>query len=89
MVRSITLNAAGRAVLTYPATEFQLQPGLFSLAVAVGCWRGDQVVGAGDLALMVRHPGAAALEPAAADELVSPLASDAEAMPAGSIQPRH
>lgn len=84
MVRSITLNVPGRGVLNYPATEFQLQPGLFSLAVAVGCWRGNEVLGAGDLIVMVRRPGDAELAPAAADELIRPVRAGGDTAPAGA-----
>jgi hypothetical protein len=71
MVRNVRLDIAGTAVVTYPPTEFRLEPGLVSLTVAVGCWRGDRMVGGGDLTLMVRHPGETALKPAAADEIVT------------------
>lgn len=73
MVRSINLNTNGQAVLTYPPTEFRLEPGLFVLEVGVGCWRGDHMVGSGDVTVMVRHPGELTLQPAAADELIRPV----------------
>ncbi len=72
MVRNINLNTDGNAVLTYTATQFRLEPGLFKLGVGVGCWRGDRELGAGDLTLTVRNPGEATLRPADADELVRP-----------------
>jgi hypothetical protein len=72
MVRSINLNTNGQAVLTYPPREFRLEPGLLVLEVGVGCWRGDHMVGSGDVTVMVRHPGELTLQPAAADELIRP-----------------
>ncbi len=87
MVRSITLNVPGRGVLTYPATEFQLQPGLFALDVAVGCWRGGEVLGAGDLVVLVRRPADAGLVPATADELIRPLRDGGDTAPAAAGQP--
>jgi hypothetical protein len=72
MLRNITLNTAGDAVLTYPPTEFHLQPGLLLVSIAVGCWRGDHMVAPGEMTLMVRHPGDAALHPAAANEGIRP-----------------
>jgi hypothetical protein len=72
MVRTINLSTEGSAVLTYPATQFRLDPGLFRVGVGVGCWRGEQVLGTGDLTLLVRAPGEAALRPATADELMRP-----------------
>ena len=73
MVRSINLNTNGQAVLNFPPTEFRLEPGLFLMSMAVGCWRGDHVVGAGDVTVMVRHPGEPGLKPLAADEVIWPV----------------
>lgn len=73
MVRSIVLHAAGHAVLDFPATEFRLERGLLFLSTAVGCWRGDQVVGAGDLIVTVRAPGERTMAPAAASSLIRPV----------------
>ena len=74
MVRNVNLNIASQAVLNYPATEFRLQPGLLLLQAAVGCWRGDHAVGPGTMTLLVRRPGEVILTPAAADEVVRPVA---------------
>ena len=73
LLSAVVLNAAGNAVLNFRPTEFRLEPGLFLLQVAVGCWRGDHMVGSGELTIMVRHPGEAALKPATADELTRPV----------------
>ncbi len=72
MIRNINLNTESHAVLTYPTTQFRLAPGLFRVGVGVGCWRGDRVLGAGSLTLMVRTPGEAAMRPATAWELMRP-----------------
>ena len=73
MVRNVVLNSAGTAVLNFAPTEFRLEPGLFLMQVAVGCWRGDHMVGTGELALIVRHPGDAVSKPATADEVMKPV----------------
>ena len=70
LVRNINLNTSGDAVLHYPAAEFQLEPGLYLVAVGVGCWRGDHMVGPGELTLLIRHPGDDVLRPARADEVI-------------------
>jgi len=72
MIRNVNINMDSSAVLTYPATQFRLEPGLFKVGVGVGCWRGDREMGAGDLTLMVRKPGEATLRPVTADELMRP-----------------
>jgi hypothetical protein len=73
MLRAIVLNAAGDAVLKFPATEFRLEPGVFLVLVAVGCWRGDHMLGSGEMTLMVRHPGESVLKPVMADEVMRPV----------------
>lgn len=73
MIRNVNLATDGGAVLTYKATQFRLEPGLFRVQVGVGCWRGGRALGAGDLTLMVRKPGDATLRPATADELMRPV----------------
>lgn len=72
ILRNVVLNSAGTAVLKFTPVEFRLEPGLFLIQVGVGCWRGDRLVGDGELALMVRHPGEADLAPATAAELIRP-----------------
>ena len=73
MIRNVTLNTDGSAVLTYKTTLFRLEPGLFRVGVGVACWRGDRELGAGDLTLMVRKPGEATLRPATKVELMMPV----------------
>ena len=72
MLRNLNLETSGQAVINYETTEFRLERGLLRLLVATGCWRGDQMVGAGEVTVMVRRPGQTALQAAAADELISP-----------------
>jgi hypothetical protein len=72
MVRSVSIDTEGGTIMNYAPTQFRLEPGLFTLVVAVGCWRGDRVVDSGDLTVMVRLPGETASRPAAPDELMRP-----------------
>lgn len=73
MLRNVVLNSAGAAVLNFAPTEFRLEPGLFLLQIAVGCWRGDHMVGTGEMELLVRHPDEQVLKPATADEVMRPV----------------
>jgi hypothetical protein len=81
MLRNVVLNSAGDAVLNFPATEFRLEPGLFLLQVAAGCWRGDHMVGPGEMTVMVRHPGESVMKPAMADEITRPVPLGANETP--------
>ena len=72
ILRNEVLHAAGDAVLDFQPIAFRLDPGLFALQLAVGCWRGDVTAGSGELTLMVRHPGDEALRPAGVTEVMRP-----------------
>ena len=73
LVRAISVNMNGNSVVNYPPTEFRLEPGMFLLEIITGCWRGEQMVGPGELTMMVRHPGESALQPARAEDLIKPI----------------
>ncbi len=73
ILRNEVLDVAADGVLNFPPVQFRLQPGLFIIQFATGCWRGSQMDGAGELILMVRRPGEAALTPATAAEVLRPM----------------
>ena len=72
MIRSVNLNVASETVLNYAQTEFRLQPGLFLLQGAIGCWRGAQAAAPGTVTVLVRRPGEVEPTPVAADEVIRP-----------------
>lgn len=72
LISNLTLGDGGDEIRTPPAVDVRLEPGLAWFGVAVGCWSGGQVAPTGDVTLMIRHPGATALVPARADEVVRP-----------------
>ena len=55
------------------SADFDLQPGLYRIGVAFGCWRGQEMAGPAKLSLMIRHPGEAALHPASAEDILRPV----------------
>ncbi|HTW73043.1 MAG TPA: hypothetical protein VME47_24415 [Acetobacteraceae bacterium] len=57
---------------TYEAARFYLQPGLYWIGWAFGCWRGRETTGLGRMTLLIGHPGDTGLEPARADDIVRP-----------------
>ncbi len=56
--------------------DFDLQPGLYRIGVAFGCWRGREMAGPAKLSLMIRHPGEAALHPARMEDVVRPVMAE-------------
>lgn len=73
MIRSTTVNMTGSSVLNFAPTEFRLEPGMHLLEVDVGCWRGDHMVGPGEVTVLVRPPSETALRPVSPDEVIKPI----------------
>jgi hypothetical protein len=57
-------------VLTFEPVSFTLQPSLYPIAVAFGCWRDTQESGVGKATLLIRHAGHDDLQPARPDEIL-------------------
>jgi len=70
VVSNVDVNLSGPATRRYEPVSFDLQPGLYPIAVAFGCWDSQQEKGAGTLSVMIRHPGEEDLRPARADEIL-------------------
>jgi hypothetical protein len=70
VVSRLQLDLAGPATLNFEPVSFMLQPGLYPIAVAFGCWNNLQEKGAGTLSVLVRHPGEQVFQPARADEIL-------------------
>lgn len=60
----------GNDVKTFEAPRFDLQPGLYPIGWAFGCWHEHEVVGPGRITLLVGHPGDPTPLPARADDIV-------------------
>lgn len=70
ILSNLEIVTAGALSKTYEAVRFNLQPGLYSVAWAFGCWQGTEVIGPGRITLMVGHPGEPNFLPARADDFV-------------------
>ena len=58
------LNVGGNVEMALDPVTFELQPGIYKIALAFGCWRDGQTIGPGEVTLLVRHPGETRLAPA-------------------------
>ena len=72
LVSNLTLDFNGPKTVTFEPAALELQPGLYPVAAAFGCWRGTKEGGSGRLEVMIRHPGEADTRPARADEILRP-----------------
>ncbi|ACB96368.1 hypothetical protein [Beijerinckia indica] len=70
IVSNLILADPGNISKTYDAARFNLQPGLYPIAWAFGCWHDREVVGPGRITVLISHPGDQALQPALPDEIV-------------------
>ncbi len=73
LISVLNVNLVGPVSRSYDPVEFELRPGLYELAAAFGCWHDGQVIGPGDLTVLIRHPGEQSLLPARSDEILRPL----------------
>ncbi|MGA9868048.1 MAG: hypothetical protein WBQ75_16610 [Acetobacteraceae bacterium] len=56
----------------FDAARFDLQPGLYPIDWAFGCWHDHDVIGPGRMTVLVGHPGEPTLLPARFDDIVRP-----------------
>ena len=85
IVSNYTLAFPGNSSKTFDAIKFDLQPGLYSIGWALGCWRDQETVGPGRVTVLISHPGDQALQPARADDIVRTV-SPAQAAANGNSQ---
>ncbi len=66
---------------TYPASHFDLKPGLYFMAWEFGCWRNQQLVGPGTLTVLMARPGEVELSPIRREDVVFPTGNSAQTGP--------
>jgi hypothetical protein len=67
---NLMLNLAQRLTKDYPPTWFELQPGLYRIGWAFGCWHGNEVSDLGQISVMLVGPGGGTARPLQATDLV-------------------
>jgi hypothetical protein len=67
---NLLLNVAQRATQDYPPAWFELQPGLYRIGWAFGCWNGNEMSDLGQISVMLVEPGGRAARPLGAADIV-------------------
>ena len=72
VVSNYSLAISDDVSKTFDAARFDLQPGLYSIGWAFGCWHDREPVGPGRITVLISHPGNQTLQPALPDNIVRP-----------------
>ena len=72
IVSNYGLATPGNVSKIFDAARFDLQPGLYPIGWAIGCWRDQESVGPGRITVLISHPGDQVLQPARPDDIVRP-----------------
>jgi hypothetical protein len=70
LVRNLRLNMVQRVTVDYEPAWFALQPGLYSVGWAFGCWHGNEMSDLGQFSLMITEPGRHDARPLEAGDIV-------------------
>lgn len=55
---------------TFPVARFALEPGLYSIGWAFGCWHNHRITAPGRMTVLIQRPGETALTPVRPNEIV-------------------
>ena len=72
IISELTINMVRDVRKDFQTEYFNLQPGLYPLAWAFGCWHGHEMLGPGQLTILIGRPGSEALEPLRPEEIARP-----------------
>jgi hypothetical protein len=72
VVSNYSLGTQSNLSKTFDAARFDLQPGLYPIGWALGCWHDQKPVGPGRITVLISHPGDPVLQPARPDDIVHP-----------------
>ncbi len=70
IVSNLEVGIADDVSKAFDAARFDLQPGLYLIGWAYGCWHDQEVTGPGRMVLLIGHPGERTLQPARPDDIV-------------------
>lgn len=69
---NIEIGVPASASKTFDAPRFDLQPGLYPIGWAFGCWHGKEIIGTAHMTVLIGHPGENGLQPARDGDIVRP-----------------
>jgi hypothetical protein len=72
IVSNLEVAVVSDLMRAFDVAQFNLQPGLYAIGWAFGCWQDHTVIGPGRMTLLVGHPGDQTLQPARSDDIVRP-----------------
>jgi hypothetical protein len=70
IVSNLQIDIIKDMAKSFDASRFDLKPGLYPISWAFGCWHDQDVIGPGQLTLLVGHPGETSLLPARDGDIV-------------------
>jgi hypothetical protein len=70
VVSEVELSLVSDISQTFDPIKFDLQPGLYSIGWAFGCWHEHEEAGPGRMTVLIARPGETQLEPARSGEIV-------------------
>jgi hypothetical protein len=70
IVANFDIATPGNVSKTFDAARFDLQPGLYPIGWAFGCWKDQEVIGPARITVLIGHPGEQAPQPARPDDIV-------------------
>jgi hypothetical protein len=70
IISNLRLGLVNDTAYDFEPARFELQPGLYSIGWAFGCWQGQAMLGPGRFTLLIGHPGEAAPAPARDGDVV-------------------
>ena len=70
VVNNLNIDLSGPKVVTFEPATFMLQPGLYPIGAAFGCWRDTKDGGVGKVTVLIRHPNEDELRAARPDEIL-------------------
>jgi hypothetical protein len=72
IVSNLEVAITGDVSKTFAVAQFDLQPGLYTVGWAFGCWHDQEMTGPGRMTILIGHPGEPTPLPARADDIVRP-----------------
>lgn len=72
IVSNVGVNIVDDVSRVFPPGRFELQPGLYPVTWAFGCWHGEGMADAGRIELLIQRPDDPKLVPVSLDDILRP-----------------